>query len=192
MGLTQNIRNSGTICWQLARKRGAWLSGMLLLMVSHTLTAADDSMLEQSFGDFTEELQLANSKKKKGVMLFFEQKDCPFCHRMKTTIFNLPRVQKYFKQNFLLFTVDIQKKEDIKDFQGRATTQQKFFQRISRHRGATPVIAFFDLKGKLVARYTGATSNAEEFMLLGKYVIDKAYQKQSFTAYKRKQRKMKL
>lgn len=176
---------------RLSRLDYLGLTLLLALIASLPLQAADSSMLEQSFGDYTEELQLANSKKKKGVMLFFEQKDCPFCHRMKTTIFNQAHVQKFFKDNFLVFSVDIEKQEELKDFKGKATTQKKFFADIGRSRGATPVIAFFDLKGKLVARYTGATSNAEEFMLLGKYVVNKVYQKQSFTRFKRAQRKLK-
>ncbi len=166
------------------------LSILSLLLLCPQVEAADSGMLEQSFGDFTEEIQLANKKNKKAVMIFFEQKDCPFCHRMKTTIFNQVQVQQYFKKNFLLFTVDIEKQEDIKDFQGKPTTQKKFFHKISRHRGATPVIAFFDLEGKLVVRYTGATSSANEFILLGKYVVDQVYKKQSFTRYKRAQRKL--
>ena len=163
---------------------------ILLLMVwgLAPVQAKDNSMLEQSFGDYTEELELAIGKKKKGIMLFFEQKECPFCHRMKTTIFTQPEVQKYFKKHFLIFSVDIEKKEDITDFQGKSTTQKKYFAKIGRSRGATPVIAFFDLKGKLVTRYTGATSNVKEFMLLGKYVVEKAYLKQSFVRYKRANR----
>jgi len=168
------------------------LVGLLAMLWTSTwVQAADNTMLVESFGDFTEELQLAKSKKKKAIMLFFEQKACPFCHRMKTTIFTQAHVQKYFKANFLVFTVDIDKQEDIKDFQGKSTTQKKFFQKVSRHRGATPVMAFFNLKGKLVTRYTGATSDAAEFMLLGKYVATQQYKKQSFTRYKRAQRKLK-
>jgi thioredoxin-related protein len=49
------------------------------------------------------------------------------------------------------------------------------------------VFAFFDLDGQLVARYTGATRDADEFMLLGRYVVDKAYQEMTFTKYKREQ-----
>ncbi len=164
---------------------------LAMLWASASVQAADNTMLVESFGDFTEELQLANSKKKKAIMLFFEQKACPFCHRMKTKIFTQAHVQKYFKANFLVFTVDIDKQEDIKDFQGKPTTQKKFFNKVSHNRGATPVMAFFDLKGKLVTRYTGATSNADEFMLLGKYVATQQYKKQSFTRYKRAQRKLK-
>ena len=66
---------------------------------------------------------------------------------------------------------------------------KKWFYRITRNRGATPVIAFFDLNGKLVVRYTGATSGVDEFMWLAQYFLEKQYLKMSFTRYKRKKRR---
>jgi thioredoxin-related protein len=50
---------------------------------------------------------------------------------------------------------------------------------------ATPVFAFFDLDGNLVARYTGATGDATEFMWLGEYVVQERYKEIAFPAYKR-------
>lgn len=163
------------------------LIGMPLLTVAEK---ADDSFLQQSFGDFKEDLQTARSEKKKGIMLFFEQDDCPFCHRMKLTVFNQVSVQQYYKKHFIVFTVDIEQTESITDFQGKPTTQKKFFETIARNRGATPVIAFFDLNGKLVTRYTGATANADEFIWLGEYVANRVYEKMPFTRYKRSKRKL--
>jgi thioredoxin-related protein len=51
------------------------------------------------------------------------------------------------------------------------------------------VIAFFDLKGKRVFRYTGATSGPEEFMWMGEFVANKEYENTSFSRYKREKRK---
>jgi thioredoxin-related protein len=53
---------------------------------------------------------------------------------------------------------------------------------------ATPVIMFFDLDGKPVARYTGATADVDEFMWLGQYVADGIYKDMPFTRYKRERR----
>jgi thioredoxin-related protein len=51
------------------------------------------------------------------------------------------------------------------------------------------VFAFFDLNGKRVARYTGATPDVDEFMLLGNYVVNEIYKTMSFNRYKREQKK---
>ena len=144
---------------------------------------------DQSFGDFTEELENAREQGKKGILIMFEMDECPFCHRMKTTVLNQPSVQDYFKEHFLIFTVDIEGDVEITDFQGRVTTQKDYAFKQHRVR-ATPVFQFFDLQGQAIkrARLTGATRDAEEFMLLGQYVVSQAYNETSFSRYKRAQR----
>ena len=111
---------------------------------------------DQSLGDFTEELARAKAEGKQGVMLFFEMDDCPFCHRMKTTVLNQPEVQAYYRKHFLSFPVDVEGDVEITDFQGRTYTEKTFAEKVNRVR-ATPVFAFYDLNGRQVARYTGAT-----------------------------------
>lgn len=143
---------------------------------------------QETFGDFHEELVLAREQQKQVVLLFFEQEDCPFCHRMKTTIFNQPEVQDYFRKHFRIFSVDIEGDLEITDFEGRQVTQKDFAFRQYNVR-ATPVFAFFDLDGKLIARHTGPTSSAQEFLWLGEYVAEGHYHTQNFTRYKQERRK---
>ena len=161
---------------------------VLLFGVSQLASAAEQAFFDQSLGDFTEELENAREANKSAVLIFFEMDECPFCHRMKTTILNQPEVIKYFKQHFMIFQVDIEGDVEITDFDGNPTTMKDFAFKQHRVR-ATPVLAFFDLTGKRVVRYTGATSNAEEFMLLGEFVVSGAYKNTSFTRYKRDKRK---
>jgi thioredoxin-related protein len=79
---------------------------------------------------------------------------------------------------------------EIADFQGQAMPMKDFAFKQYRVR-ATPVFQFFDLQGKPIkrARFTGATNDTGEFMLLGRYVVDEAYKENSFTRYKRDKRK---
>ena len=161
----------------------------VLLMVSFQAASADESaFFDQSLGDFSEELQVARDENKKGVMIFFEMDECPFCHRMKTTILKQPEIINYFKKHFLIYQVDIEGDVEITDFQGNTMAMKDFAFKEHRVR-ATPVMAFFDLEGKRIVRYTGATSNAEEFMLLGEFVVSGEYKNMSFTRYKRAKRK---
>jgi thioredoxin-related protein len=142
---------------------------------------------DQTFGDFSEELQTAREQGKTGVLLMFEMDECPFCHRMKARVLNQPEVQDYFKAHFLIFPVDVEGDVEVTDFEGNLAAQKDFALKQFRVR-ATPVFAFFDLDGNLVARYTGATRDSEEFLLLGQYVVDGAYQDVTFTKYKHGQR----
>jgi thioredoxin-related protein len=139
---------------------------------------------DSTFGDFAEELETARAEGKKGILLMFEMDECPFCHRMKTTVLNQTEVQDYFKEHFMIFPVDIEGDVEIHDFEGTAMPQKDFALKTHRVR-ATPVFAFFDLDGNLVARYTGATGDATEFMWLGEYVVQERYKDVTFPAYKR-------
>jgi thioredoxin-related protein len=141
----------------------------------------------ENFGNFQEELATAKSQGKKGVMIFFEMDECPFCHRMKTTVLNRADVQDYFRQNFLLFSVDTEGDIEVTDFAGNPTTQKELAFKQFRVR-ATPVIAFFDLEGNMVQKYTGASADAEEFLLLGRFVTGGHYKDGNFSRYKRDQR----
>lgn len=141
----------------------------------------------ETFGDFSEELANAREQGKQGVMIFFEMEECPFCHWMKLNVLNQPAVQAYFREHFLLFPLDIEGDVQITDFKGKAMSQKDFAFKEYRIR-ATPVIAFFDLDGKLVQRHTGRTADAAEFMLMGKYVAEGHYKDMRFTRFKREQR----
>jgi thioredoxin-related protein len=139
---------------------------------------------DETFGNFQEELGLAREAGKQGVLIFFEQEDCPFCYRMKTTVLNQPEVQDYYKKHFHIFSVDIEGDLEVTDFQGHRVTQKEFAFKEYKVR-ATPVFAFFNLDGQLVTRYTGPTKNAREFLWLGEYVVDGHYRSETFTQFKR-------
>jgi len=167
--------------------------GILLLALGTGASAAEwrdpnTHFFSQSFGDLSEELQNASAGGKKAVLIMFEMDECPFCHRMRQTVLSRPDVQAYFKEHFLMLHIDIEGDVEITDFQGQATTM-KTFAALHRVR-ATPVFQFFDLEGKPVqrGRYTGATRDAEEFILLGRYIAEGINEREAFTRYKREQK----
>ena len=167
-----------------------------LLLLCLTLTAPGlqaeelrdpySHFFSDTFGDFSEELESARAEGKKGILLFFEMDECPFCHFMKGEVLNRPEVQAYFREHFLNFAVDIEGDLEITDFEGNPTTQKAFAKK-NRVR-ATPVIAFFDLEGKRIHRHTGRTADIAEFLLLGRYIVDDHYLTERFTRFKRSQR----
>lgn len=137
---------------------------------------------QSNFGDLKSELASAKAQGKTGVFLFFEMDDCPFCERMKSTILNQSEVQDAYRAQFLVYTIDVNGDTLLTDFQGRETTEKAFS--LANRVRATPTLLFFNLDGKLVARFTGPTKNKAEFLLLGRYVTEGAYATQSFTQYK--------
>jgi thioredoxin-related protein len=171
--------------------RSLFLIAMLLLPIGDISAATRDPgeyFFDQSLGDFSDELEVAREEGKKGVLIMFEMDECPFCHRMKTRVLNQVEVQDYFKQHFLIYTVDIEGDVEIADFQGNAMKEKDFAFKQHRVR-ATPVFGFFNLEGKLITRFTVATNDAQEFLWLGEFVVNDHYKTTNFSRYKREKRK---
>ena len=159
-----------------------WLLSLMSGIAGAETRDVHKHFFDQHLGDFKSELESAKSSGKQGILLMFQQEDCPWCARMKSTILNQSDVQDYFKKNFLIFTVDIKGDTSLVDFQGIETTEKKFSEK-NRVR-ATPVFGFIDLDGKMAYRFTGASKDVQEFLMLGRYVVDGAYKTQAFVAYK--------
>ena len=142
----------------------------------------ENHFFQSKLGDFQAELETAKKEGKKGVFLFFEQDDCPWCARMKATILNQSIVQDYFRKHFLIYAVDINGDVPMTDFQGKSTTEKAFsFENRVR---ATPVMIFVGTDGKIMTRYTGPTKDVNEIMMLGRYVVEDGYKQIFFVRYK--------
>jgi len=165
----------------------------MLLMVSSASFSVETRdpykfFFDETFGDLTEEIENAKEQNKKAIFMFFEMDECPFCHRMKTTILNQTTVQNYFKEHFLMLPMDIEGDIQMVNFKGEEKTQKEFSEKENRVR-ATPVLAFFDLTGKRIFRYTGATTTADEFLMMGKYIVEEHYKTMRFSKFKRMNKK---
>lgn len=165
------------------------LSALLYSVVaSAEIRDPGEHFFESTFGDYSEELEIAREAGKKGIFLFFEEDDCPFCARMKATILNQSEVQTLYREHFKVYRVNIKGEVEVVDFSGEAMLEKVFAEKGNKVR-ATPLMAFYNLDGEMVVRYTGAASSSKEFMMLAQYVVDEEYLKHSFSRYKRMQRK---
>lgn len=145
---------------------------------------AEDAFFDETFGNYQEELEVALEDGKKGVFIFYHMEECPFCHRMRTTILKEPDVVELYKSNFMTIMHDIEGSNEITDFDGQTDTSQNIAEKKYRVR-ATPVMIIFNEKGEPAVKYTGPTRTKEEFKWLADFVLDGSYKSQSFTAYKR-------
>ena len=144
----------------------------------------------ETWGDLPEELKKAKESGKKGILIFFEMDECPFCHYMKKNVLNQPKVQDYYRQHFLNIVIDIEGDVEMINLKGD-TVKQKDFAKKNRIR-ATPVIAYYNLDGKMIYRHTGKTSGIDEFMWLGEYIAKGVYKKKTrFSRYKKQKREEK-
>lgn len=141
-----------------------------------------DAFFEQTLGDFRAEIQSARKAEKHAVLLMFEAEGCPYCRKMRQNVLSREDVQAYFRRRFAAFPVDVLGDVPVTTPDGRETTEKKFAAAL-KVRG-TPTFVFFGHDGRELARYAGATRDADEFMLLGRYVADGHYVSQSFEQFR--------
>ena len=142
------------------------------------------SFFEETFGDMPDELATVTDENKKALLIMFETDDCPWCLRMKQTVLNRKKVQDYYKANFRIISLNAEGGAPIVDFDGLDTSETKFALKLLRVR-ATPVFAFFSPDGELLTKYTGTTKNADDFLLLGEFVVGDHYKDSKFSKYRR-------
>jgi thioredoxin-related protein len=69
----------------------------------------------------------------------------------------------------------------VHDFNGGEVTEKAFARALKIR--ATPTFLFVGLDGVEIARYTGATRDADEFMALGRYVTEGHWRKMGFAEF---------
>ena len=144
--------------------------------------SVETHFFQPKLGDFKSELDTVKKEGKKGIFLFFEMDDCPWCARMKASILNQSAVQDYYRQHFLVYPVDVKGDVAMVDFAGKSTTEKAFA--LENRVRATPTMLFVDPSGKILTRFTGPTRSVDEMLLLGKYVVEDGYKQMPFTKYK--------
>lgn len=171
--------------------RISWLIALFIIFQS---AVAEDALVnpegffESTFGDLQEELEIVQDEEKTALLIMFETKDCPWCERMKKQVFNRATVQAFYQENFRVIAMDAEGGLMVIDFDGNEIEESEFALKAMRVR-ATPVFAFFNPQGELITRYTGALKSADDFILLGNYVIEEKYQDMKFSKYRREQAK---
>lgn len=160
----------------------AALSTLLMSGLVHTADPRDPAyFFDRHSGNLQHEAAVARYEGKSGVIVMFEQENCTWCAKMRTSVLNQAPVQDYYRKYFRILSLDIHRDVPMVDFLGRSITAKEF---ASLHQvRSTPVFIFFDANGKQRLRYTGATRSVDEFVLLGEFVVQGDYKSKSFTAY---------
>jgi thioredoxin-related protein len=138
----------------------------------------------QTFGDLREEMQLAKSEGKLGMLLFFEAEACSYCQAMLWNVLSDRQVQDWYRDRFVNIAIDIHGDVEITDFDG-ITLPSKVF---SDHRRIylTPVVSFLDFTGAEIYRHLGMVRTADEFLVIGEYVEGRHYLDTEYKDYARR------
>lgn len=162
-----------------------WLILPLTLLSAAALGEVRDPgshFFQPKRGDLHGDLAAAKQEGKQGLLLMFEMDDCPFCARMKQTVLNQSEIQDYYRRHFIIYAMDTKGDTPMTDFKGKDTTEKAFA--LEQRARATPAFVFYGLAGNTLTRFTGATQTPEEFLMLGRYVVDGHYKAMPFSVFK--------
>jgi thioredoxin-related protein len=167
------------------------LTGLLLLAfsipaiasVTPTPREAMEHFFHQSFNNLQEEAELAREEGKIGILVMFNDPDCPWCKKMKATVLNQVPVQEFYRKHFRILHLDTRGDTMMTNFQGEEIAEKDFALLTHRVR-ATPVFMFFDLDGNVTLKYTGATRSVDEFLWMGEFILNGEYKNTKFSRYK--------
>lgn len=169
---------------------------LLLIVCSQCIAESDDqipfidSQLEESLvypdwfeltsGELNDDLSEAVADGKKGIILYYGQKRCPYCEQFLTVNLASPDIAHYIQKNYTIFPIDIWGNLDITDTDETTYTERE----ISIHykTNFTPSLVFYNTKGKAVFRLRGYYS-PYKFRAALKYVTEAFYIKESFRDY---------
>jgi thioredoxin-related protein len=165
----------------------------LLLLAATGFAAEGRDPYQYFFASGTDDLraELADAKRggKKALFFMFEQDGCSGCIYMKEHVLNRRDIQKFYRERFLNFSINIYGAAPLEDFAGRNVTEKAFAQATGIR--ATPTLMFYDLEGREIVRITGAIRDAGEFIVLGEFVASGAYRSRKFAEFLRERRQKK-
>lgn len=132
------------------------------------------------FLDLDEDLKLARSQGKIGLMVYFGTEGCSYCEVFLRKSLGNPELAAIVQKNFDTIGFDIFDDEEMTSPQGKTLTVKEF----AKKEGVqfSPSLLFYGQDGKRILRVAGYQS-PERFAVILKYLINKHYLKESFRDY---------
>ena len=135
---------------------------------------------KQSFLDLRDDLEESIEDGKKGIIVYFGQKRCPYCQKLINVNFGQLSIESYTRKHFDLIPIDIWGIEEVTDTNGVTMTQRDFALREKTN--FTPSMLFIDHTGKVVMRLRGYYP-PYQFMAALQYVAEEHYKREKFHVY---------
>ncbi|HYN76716.1 MAG TPA: thioredoxin fold domain-containing protein [Lamprocystis sp. (in: g-proteobacteria)] len=135
---------------------------------------------KESFLDLPADLKEAAVAGKQGLMVYFGQLHCAYCHKLMTVNFGSPDIVAYTRQHFDVVALDIWGIKEVTGLDGQRLTERTFAER--EQNNFTPAILFYDAEGQLALRLRGYYP-PYQFRAALEYVADGHYRRESFRDY---------
>ena len=179
-------------------RSAGWITGLLLALLPAIVTAADDvdavyfddtplselltypDWFKKSFLDLPGDLDEAVNAGKKGIILYFGQKRCPYCERLIDVNFGEPDITRYTRAHFELVPIDIHGIDEVTDLRGTVLSERDLA--VREDATFTPTLLFYDADSALALRLRGYYPPFY-FRAALEYVVGEHYRREPFNVY---------
>ena len=144
----------------------------------------EQEWFHESFLDLSEDLQEAHGQGKR-LVIFWEQRGCPYCKRAHEVNFRIPTMVEYIEKNFMVLQLNLWGDREVTDFDGEKLSEKKLAEKYSIL--FTPTLQFFPENLEKVAGRKGSDAEVVRipgyfkpfhFFFLFHYAFDKGYEEQ--------------
>jgi thioredoxin-related protein len=133
-----------------------------------------------SFLEIEDEIKETKTNNKKGLIIYFGQKFCPYCKAHLENNWGQEDIIKYTKKNFDVIAINVKGQRPVLDVDGKTYTEKTFS--ALKKTNFTPSILFYNTEGQEVLRLRGYRP-PYQFRAALEYVADAHYTKEPFRQY---------
>lgn len=133
-----------------------------------------------SFLEIKDDITEAKESNKKGIIIYFGQKYCPYCKAHLSNNWGQKDIVNYTQQNFDVIAIDVKGQRTVVDTDGKSYTEKEFA--ALKQTNFTPSVLFYNTKGQEVLRLRGYRP-PYQFRAALEYVADSHYLKENFRHY---------
>ena len=138
----------------------------------------------ESFLDLSEDLKEAEANGKR-LVIFWEQRGCPYCKRTHEVNLRIPAITNYIKKNFFVVRLNMWGDREVTDFDGESMPEKELANKYAVL--FTPTLQFFPESLEKVSGKNGKEAEVVRipgyfkpfhFFFLFHYAYDKGYEEQ--------------
>lgn len=143
------------------------------------------SWFSQSFLNLKDDLKEAKAQDKKGIIVYFGQKDCSYCKALLEINFSKQQdIVKYTRENFNVIAINIWGSREVTDIDGQVLTESKYAE---KHKANfTPSLLFYLHEDKQFPKESLRLNGYHppyQFSAALNYLVNDYYQKESYKEY---------
>ena len=135
---------------------------------------------KESFLYLRDDLDEAVAAGKRGLIVYFGQRRCAYCHKLMEVNFALTDIVAYTQRHFEVVPIDIRGVREVTLLDGRTRSEREWA--VEERTNFTPSLLFYDREGQEVLRLNGYYP-PYPFRAALEYVADGHYRRESFRDY---------